>query len=100
MGRPSTPISRGLIAELLHRFGSPRTQHRQFSLGRRLLWLIGHPLLIQHPYIQTLVLIVFNGGARTVDLPRCFLELQKEADFRDLRMTCDFSCPIPTLPVW
>lgn len=96
-GRSSEPDPRGLIAELCTAFGLPEPNIGSFSLNGVFLADRSRRYLVQHPYIQTLVLNCFNAGRGRL-LAEMLLELQKEADFRDLRYDLRLFVPDPDAP--
>lgn len=96
-GASSEPDPRGLIAELCTAFGLPEPNIGSFSLNGVFLADRSRRYLVQHPYIQTLVLNCFNAGRGRL-LAEMLLELQKEADFRDLRYDLRLFVPDPDAP--
>jgi len=88
---------RGLIAELCTALGLPEPNLGGFSLDGGFLADRTRRYLVQHPYIQTLVLNCFNAGRGRL-LAEMLLELQKEEDFRDLRYDLRLFVPDPDAP--
>jgi DNA phosphorothioation-dependent restriction protein DptH len=88
---------RGLIAEICTALGLPEPNIGSFTLNGGFLADRLRRYLVQHPYIQTLVLNCFNAG-RGKMLADTLLELQKEADFRDLRYNIRLLVPDPNAP--
>ena len=76
--------SRGLMTEICMGLGLPEPNIGSFSLNGRFLADRVRRYLVQHPYIQTLVLNCFNAGQGKL-LVEMLLELQKDSDFHDLR---------------
>ena len=96
-GASSEPDPRGLVAELCTAFGLPEPNIGSFSLNGVFLADRSRRYLVQHPYIQTLVLNCFNAGRGRL-LAEMLLELQTEADFRDLRYDLRLFVPDPDAP--
>jgi DNA phosphorothioation-dependent restriction protein DptH len=88
---------RGLVAELCTAMGLPEPNIGSFTLNGRFLADRIRRYLVQHPYVHTLVLNCFNAGRGRL-LADMLLELQKEADFRDLRYNLRLFVPDPDAP--
>jgi len=88
---------RGLMAELCTALGLAEPNIGSFSLNGQFLADRVRRYLVQHPYIQTLVLNCFNAGRGRL-LADMLLELQKEPDFRDLRYNLRLFVPDPDAP--
>jgi DNA phosphorothioation-dependent restriction protein DptH len=88
---------RGLIAELCTSLGLPEPNIGSFSLDGTFLADRARRYLIQHPYIQTLVVNCFNAGRGRL-LADMLLDLQKEADFCDLCYDLRLFVPDPDAP--
>jgi len=88
---------RGLMAELCTSLGLAEPNIGSFSLNGQFLADRVRRYLVQHPYIQTLVLNCFNAGRGRL-LADMLLELQKEPDFRDLRYNLRLFVPDPDAP--
>ena len=85
---------RGLMAEVCTALGLPEPNIGSFNLNGRFLADRLRRYLVQHPYIQTLVLNCFNPGRAKI-IEDTLLELQKEPDFRDLRYDVRLFVPDP-----
>ena len=85
---------RGLMAEVCTALGLPEPNIGSFTLNGRFLADRLRRYLVQHPYIQTLVLNCFNPGRAKI-IEDTLLELQKEPDFRDLRYDIRLFVPDP-----
>ena len=96
-GAASETDPRGLIAELCTALGLAEPNIGSFSLDGGFLADRTRRYLIQHPYIQTLVLNCFNAGRGRL-LAEMLLELQKETDFRDLHYDVRLFVPDPDAP--
>jgi len=96
-GTASEVDPRGLIAELCTALGLPEPNVGSFSLDGSFLADRVRRYLVQHPYIQTLELNCFNAGRGSL-LKDMLLELQKEADFCDLRYDLRLFVPDPDAP--
>jgi hypothetical protein len=96
-GASSDLDPRGLIAELCTALGLAEPNIGSFSLDGSFLADRARRYLVQHPYIQTLVLNCFNAGRGRL-LVEMLLELQKEQDFRDLRYDLRLFVPDPDAP--
>lgn len=96
-GASSETDPRGMIAELCTAFALPEPNIGSFSLDGIFLADRTRRYLVQHPYIQTLVLNCFNAGRGRL-LAEMLLALQKEADFRDLRYDLRLFVPDPDAP--
>ena len=88
---------RGLMAELCTALGLAEPNIGSFTLNGQFLADRVRRYLVQHPYIQTLVLNCFNAGRGRL-LADMLLELQKEPDFRDLRYNLRLFVPDPDAP--
>lgn len=88
---------RGLMAELCTALGLAEPNIGSFSLNGQFLADRVRRYLVQHPYIETLVLNCFNAGRGRL-LADMLLELQKEPDFRDLRYNLRLFVPDPDAP--
>jgi hypothetical protein len=88
---------RGLMAELCTAFGVAEPNIGSFTLNGQFLADRVRRYLVQHPYIQTLVLNCFNAGRGRL-LADMLLELQKEPDFHDLRYNLRLFVPDPDAP--
>ncbi|MEO6034762.1 MAG: ATP-binding protein [Verrucomicrobiota bacterium] len=96
-GASSDTDPRGLIAELCTALGLPEPNIGSFSLDGHFLAHRARRYLVQHPYIQMLVLNCFNAGRGRL-LADMLLELQKESDFRELRYDLRLFVPDPDAP--
>ncbi len=85
---------RGLVAEVCTALGLPEPNVGSFTLDGRFLADRLRRYLVQHPYIQTLVLNCFNPGRARI-IEDMLLELQKEPDFCDLRYDIRLFVPDP-----
>jgi outer membrane biosynthesis protein TonB len=88
---------RGLIAEVCTALDLPEPSIGSFSLNGFYLADRVRRYLIQHPYVQTLTLNCFNAGRAKV-VADMLLELQRNADFRDLRYDIRLFVPDPDVP--
>lgn len=94
---PSEEDPRGLIGEICTALGIPEPNIGSFSLNGKYLADRIRRYLVQHPYIQVLSLNCFNTGRAKI-LADMLLELQKNADFADLRYNIRLFVPDPDAP--
>lgn len=94
---PSESDPRGLMAEICTALGLPEPNVGSFMLNGRFLAERVRRYLVQHPYIQTLVLNCFNAGRGRL-LAEMLLELQQEPDLSDLRYNIRVFVPDPDAP--
>ena len=88
---------RGLIAEACTALDLPEPSIGSFALNGFYLADRIRRYLIQHPYVQTLTLNCFNAGRAKV-IADMLVELQRNADFRDLRYDIRLFVPDPDVP--
>jgi len=81
---PTESDPRGLVGELCNALGLPEPNLGSFNLDGRYLADRVRRYLAQHPYVHTLVVNCFNAGRGRV-LADLLMELQRQADHRDLR---------------
>lgn len=90
------PDPRGIVAEVCTALSLPEPALGSFSLTGGYLADRIRRYLVQHPYVQTLVLNCFNAGRGKV-LADTLLELQKFSDLADLTYDLRVFVPDPDL---
>lgn len=93
-GASSETDPRGVIAQMCTALGLPEPNIGSFSLDGSFLAARARRYLVQHPYIDTLVLNCFNPGRGRL-LVEMLLNLQKEPDIRNLRYHLRLFVPDP-----
>ncbi|MCW7554519.1 hypothetical protein NX722_18200 [Endozoicomonas gorgoniicola] len=78
------PDPRGLIGQVCEAMGLPEPDVGGASIDGKYLATRVQRYLIQHPYVQTLVINAFNTG-RSVALANMLLQLQKQKAFAHIR---------------
>src|SRR5207247_2734386 len=88
---------RGLVGDVCAAFGLPEPGIGGTTITGAYLASRVERYLIQHPYVQTLVINAFNAGRASV-LEDMLLELQKRPAFADLSYDLRLFVPEPDAP--
>jgi len=85
---------RGLVGEICAAFSLSEPNIGSFTFGGEFLARKFRRYLLQHPYIETLVINAFNAGRGGL-LAQTLLELQREADFSHIKYNIRLFVPDP-----